>query len=417
MPLIWSVVASLVLSPISLISVSSTGEQANHTATGPAVSADGRFVAFQSFASNLVPGDTNGLTDVFVRDRRTGTTDRVSLTGAGGELSDHSFSGAISADGRYVAFVTAAAELAPGEPTGAPLVYLRDRRAGTTELICTSSAEVPARFECGEPALSADGRYVTFETRADTLVAGDTNDASDVFLRDRLAGTTTRVSVSGSGRQGDGDSRQASISHDGRSVTFESRASNLVRGDTNGVTDVFVRDRPAGTTTRASVSTAGRQGNGSSSAPRISATGRYVAFVSSATNFSPGGTAQDVFLRDRLAGKTTRVSVSSSEVPADKTSAEPDVSADGRYVTFTSDATNLGPAHNGEAKNVFIRDRRAGVTTSVAPTGAGDQPLENSLVQPTISGDGRTVAFATRSPFLVPPGTVGYQVLAYDNRR
>lgn len=303
MPLIWSVVASLVLSPISLISVSSTGEQANHTATGPAVSADGRFVAFQSFASNLVPGDTNGLTDVFVRDRRTGTTDRVSLTGAGGELSDHSGSGAISADGQYVAFVTAAAELAPGEPTGAPLVYLRDRRAGTTELICTSSAEVPARFECGGPALSADGRYVAFETRADTLVAGDTNDASDVFVRDRLAGTTTRVSVS------------------------------------------------------------------------------------------------------------------SSEVPADKTSAEPDVSADGRYVTFTSDATNLGPAHNGEAKNVFIRDRRAGVTTSVAPAGAGDQPLENSLVQPTISDDGRTVAFATRSPFLVPPGTVGYQVLAYDNRR
>ncbi|MEU4426814.1 hypothetical protein AB0F81_39850 [Actinoplanes sp. NPDC024001] len=409
----WVVVAGLVLAPTSVVSVSSAGQQGNSSSTSPAVSADGRFVAFESSASNLVPGDTNGVTDVFVRDRRSGVTERVSLTGAGGQLPDHSYSASVSADGRYVTFVTAAPAPDPSQPHGPPLVYVRDRRAGTTELICQSTAGIAAPYQCDEPAISADGRFVVFESFADTLVAGDTNGTSDVFVRDRLAGTTTRVSVSTTGRQATGDSRQASISRDGRYVAYESAAPDLVRGDTNAMTDVFVRDRLAGTTTRISTSTAGRQANGSSWLPQISATGRYVAFPSAATNFERGDTndQQDVFVRDRVAGTTTLVSLSSSGERANRFSSTPDISADGRFVTFSSDATNLEPAHTGEAVNVFIRDRRTGVTRSVAPAGSGGQPIEHGLFQPVLSDDASTVAFATVAPDLVPPDTTGYQVL------
>ena len=179
---------------------------------------------------------------------------------------------------------------------------MRDRQAGTTRRVSISSTGTQANDASDSPSISADGRYVAFHSDATNLVAGDTNGASDIFVRDRQAGTTTRVSVSSAESQGNDDSYNPSISADGRSVAFQSDASNLVANDTNGTSDIFVRDRQAGTTRRVSISSTGTQGNNNSDAPSISADGRYVAFPSDATNLVANDTngTSDVFVRGPL---------------------------------------------------------------------------------------------------------------------
>jgi Tol biopolymer transport system component len=388
-------------------SVSSGGEPGIGSSISGAVSADGRFVAMESSAANLVPGDTNGTVDVFVRDRRAGTTERVSVSNGGAQVEGESYSPSISADGRYVAFTSWSPDLLPAGTQGAPEIFVRDRRAGTTELVSVSTAGVPADYECASSRISADGRFVAFVTGAVNLVAGDTNGVSDVFVRDRRAGTTERVSVSSVGRQADGASTQPAISADGRYVAFSAAAANLVRGDTNQVDDVFLRDRRAGTTTRVSVSGTGGQSAAAGVSPAISATGRYVVFVSYDEQ------VQEIRLRDRRADGTTRVSVSSTGQPANRASGSPSVSADGRFVAFESSATNLAPGDVDEADNVFVRDRRAGTTIGFSPPNPADYPVEAGLFQPVISDNGRSVAFTSGAP-VFSPGAIGYQIIVRD---
>ena len=326
------------------VSVATDGTQANSDSLIPAISADGRYVAFESDA-NLVPGDTNEGWDVFVRDLRSGTTRRVSVATGGTQAGDDSGDGpAISADGRYVAFDSEASNLVPGDrtalttcscaicgrappsgsawPPTAPraTATASTRRSAPTGAMWPSIGRVeprPRRHERGLgrvrarsavghhragqrghqrypgqqlqlcPAISADGRYVAFWSGASNLVPGDTNEHYDVFVRDRQLGTTDRVSVASNGTQANGDSAFPAISADGRYVTFESEASNVVPGDTNHARDVFVRDLRSGTTERVSVATDGTQANGDSLIPAISADGRYVAFDSAASNSSP----------------------------------------------------------------------------------------------------------------------------------
>ena len=316
------------------VSVSSTGAQANDgTFDFPAISADGRYVAFSSLGSNLVPGDTNGTDDVFVRDRVAGTTSRVSVSSTGARANLSSRGASISADGRYVAFVSGASNLVPEETNVYVDVFVRDRVAGTTSLVSVTSTGAPADDEsCCGTSISADGRYVAFNSLASNLVLGDSNLADDVFVRDRVAGTTRRVSVSSSGAQANSFSVAPSISADGRYVAFVSYASNLVPGDTSRSVDVFVRDLVAGTTTRVSVSSSGAQAMGSSDMPSTSADGRYLAFVSLASNLVPGDTndTDDVFVRDQVAGTTSRVSVSSTGGQGSGLSFLPSISDDGR---------------------------------------------------------------------------------------
>jgi Tol biopolymer transport system component len=364
------------------VSVDSSGAQGNSYSGfnfgfyDLSISADGRFVAFDSYATNLVPGDTNGFIDVFVRDRQSGTTERVSVATGGTQGNNYSCAPLISADGRYIAFTSYAFDLVPGDTNGFADVFVRDRQSGTTQRVSVDSGGAQGNRDSGGTSISADGRYVAFSSEASNLVSGDTNGFFDVFVRDRQNATTERVSVDSGGAQGNGNSARASISADGRYVAFKSIATNLVPGDTNALDDVFVRDRQSGTTERVSVDSGGAQGNANSEdycSPSISADGRYVAFGSYATNLVPGDTNgfTDVFVRDRQSATTERVSVNSGGAQGNSYSLSPSISADGRYVAFDSSATNLVPGDTNGLYDVFVRDRNTAGFASLCDPGVG----------------------------------------------
>jgi Tol biopolymer transport system component len=401
------------------VNLSSSGEQANGSrcyacSGGPdtalAMTPDGRYVAFDSDASNLVPGDTNGTWDVFVRDRNTGQTERVSLSSDGTQGSGLSVHPALSADGRYVAFLSLAPNLVAGDTNGRIDVFVHDRLTGNTERVNVSSAgEEADNFVIDDPAISADGRYVTFGSSADNLAPADNNARADVFVRDRLAGTTERVSLSNGGSEGNSESRSPAISGDGRYVAFESFASNLVEGDTNGHLDVFLRDRQNGTTQRISVGAAG-EADSDSNAVALSADGRTAAFQSYASNLVAGDTdgSIDVFVRDLAANTTQQTSVASDGTqPTYGDSGGPTLSADGRYVTFYSNSNQLVPDDFGYT-DVFVHDRKTNATDRVSVNSSGEPgDFHSSYVTPAVSDDGRFVAFASFADNLVRNDTNG----------
>jgi Tol biopolymer transport system component len=393
------------------VSIATSGAQGNGDSGNGfspciSVSADGRYVAFYSLASNLVPGDTNGAHDVFVHDRQSKTIERVSVGSGGAQADGSSLGPSTSADGRFVAFESYATNLVPGDANGVVDVFVRDRQNGTTEFVSVDSNGIQGNDDSALASISADGRYVAFASFATNLVPGDTNDASDVFVHDRQTGTTERVSVDSGGLQGNNGSSYPSISADGRYVAFHSVASNLVAGDTNGSYDVFVHDRQSGLTERISVDSTGIQGNFSSSFPSISADGRCVAFTSVATNLVVGDTnfTDDVFVRDRQSGTTERVSVDSSAGQGNDSSRYPSISADARRIAFFSYASNLVPGDMNAHADVFVHDRQSG-TTERASVGSGGAEGNNESQFPSISADGRYVAFVSRASNLVSDDT------------
>jgi Tol biopolymer transport system component len=391
------------------VSLSTGGALGNDNSDQASISADGRYVAFASLATNLVAGDTNGVSDIFVRDRQTGTTVRASVATGGAQADGASYYPSISADGRYVAFLSHATNLVPGDTNGLEEIFVRDRQTGTTERVSVATGGAQADGFSFLPSISADGRYVAFSSTATNLVTGDTNHAEDVFVRDRQIGTTECVSLDSSGVQGNNSSLVCAISADGRYVAFGSFATNLVAGDTNGANDIFVRDRQTGTTERVSVATGGAQGNFGSQNPSISADGRYVAFTSDATNLVPGDTngREDVFVHDRQAGTTERVSLDSGGAQGnDLSDFSPSISADGRYVAFMSYATNLVPGDTNGVFDVFVRDRHAGTTERMSVATGGWQGNGTSEL-PSISANGRYVAFESSATNLVPGDSNG----------
>lgn len=390
---------------ITRVSVDSSGTQANNSSEFLALSADGQFVAFSSWATNLVAGDTNGQADIFVYDRDTGQTTRVSVSSAGTQANEISTFPAISADGRYVAFEIGSfnSNLIPGDTNDSSDILIHDRSTGQTTRVSVASNGTQGNGYSSQPTISADGRYVAFLSSATNLVAGDTNVKRDVFVHDRNTGQTTRASVSSNGVQANGDSAWATISADGRYVAFSSPANNLVADDTNGnKDDVFVHDRNTGQTTRVSVSSNGLQSDGTSSYPVISADGRYVAFLSNANNLVPDdlNTVWDVFVHDRSTGNTQRVSVASDGTQSNRDNSGwfPAISADGRYVAFQSDATNLVPC--GTGRQILIHDRETGETRRVSETTDGTAGNSTSD-RPTISAGGSYVAFLSNASNLV----------------
>ena len=291
------------------VSVGPGGRQANGPSARPVISGDGVLVAFESAASNLLPddvlgrrADTNGVRDVFVYNRSTQTTIRVSVASDGTQGTGESVRPSISADGRFVAFQTQSAFVSD-DTNDKTDVYIHDLGTGTTERVSEGNGGVQANGSSFSPSLSADGRFVAYWSNATNLVADDTNRTADVFVADRHTGQTERVSVGTAGTEADGLSSDPSISPDGRYVAFWSEATNLVPDDTSGKRDVFVADRVAHTTTRVSVASDGTQSNGDSYSPCIALTddGRVlVAFDSAATNLTPGRNAttkgSDVFI-------------------------------------------------------------------------------------------------------------------------
>ncbi|MBF5033771.1 PD40 domain-containing protein [Micromonospora sp. ANENR4] len=374
------------------------------------MSRGGRFVSFASRASNLVPGDTNAVDDVFIRDRFTATTSRVSVSSSGAQGNAYSTGPATSGSGRYVAFVSAASNLVPGDTNGVPDVFVRDRLAATTTRVSVAASGAQGDAESTVPSISYDGRFVAFSSFASNLVPGDTNGVPDVFVRDRLLGTTTRVSVSGAGAQGNGLSgfTSSTISGGGRYVIFYSVASNLVPEDTNGLADIFVRDRLLGTTSRVSVSSTGGQADGASSGPAISADGRFVAFSSSASNLVSGDTngAEDVFVRDLAAGVTRRVSVKPGDAQGNGPSNQPALSGDGRRVAFVSQASNLVAGDTNAAEDVFLAGWWVGTTTRLSVSAEGAQADDGSN-DPSIDYSGRSVSFTSFATNLVFGDTNG----------
>ena len=296
----------------------------------PAISADGRYIAFSSNAKNLVPRDTNNTADIFVYDINTEETTRVSIASDGTQWNSYSESPSISADGRYVAFTSGASNLIPGEINEGGL-FVHDRQTKQTTRIGDGA----------QSSISADGRYVAFWVKT-----FDTELNASIFVHDRQTSQTTLVSINSDGMEADDYSYFPSISADGRYVGFASRAHNLVPENTNGFSNVFVHDRRSKQTTLVNIALDGSGGDGfGSSSPSISADGRYVAFFSSSNNLVEGDTnavfVSDVFVRDRLTKQTTRVNVASDGTQSNGSSGGPVISADGRYVTFSSSANNL----------------------------------------------------------------------------
>ena len=391
------------------VNLASNGAEANSESYDSAISADGQHVAFRSNASNLVLADTNGTYDMFVHDRATGATERVSLASDGAEADSSSSIPAISADGRHVAFESKASNLVPADGNGVQDVFVHDRATGVTARVSVASDGVEANAYSYTPSIGTDGRHVAFVSYASNLVPADTNETWDVFVHDRTTGVTERVSLGSEGAQANADSYDPVIGANGRDIAFWSYASNLIPADTNGTWDVFVHDRDTGTTERVSETSDGIEGNRSSKTPAISADGRYVAFTSSAFNLVPAdtdGKAADMFVHDRATGVTERVSVASDGAEANSSCFTGAISADGRHVAFDSLASNLVPGDTNGTLDVFVHDRVTGATERVNLGSDGTEANAFSYT-PAITADGRHVAFRSYASNLVPADTNG----------
>ena len=328
------------------VSVNSAELQADGGSVTPAVSSDGAHIAFTSGATNLHGGPHN-TNDVYVRDRVRGATELVSKASSGQFANGRSLAPAISGDGQIIAFQSRASNLAAGDSNAADDIYVHDRRTAITSLVSVTTNGTVGNAASSDPAVSDDGRYVAFASDASNLVPGDTNSTTDVFVYDRVNRSTTRASVGTTGGQGTGQSRNPSISRNGQKVAFESAAANLIgTADTNGFVDVFVGTR-TGVQIRVSESNLGAQGNSSSRNPAISADGSAVAFDSRASNLVNGDTNSraDVFHHNLSTRQTIRVSNGNSgsviNDPANGESGQPSINATGRVIAFHSTATNL----------------------------------------------------------------------------
>jgi len=416
--LVAAAVSGALAGETQLVSVSSDGEHANDSAGYAFVSANGRYVAFQSGATNLVPGDTNGQPDVFLRDRKTGQTIRASVDSTGIEADGNSDGAVISGNGRFIAFASDATNLVDRDTNRARDVFLHDRKTRRTERVSLPALGLQSPGGCYSPSLSRTARFVAFGSSANSLVGDTADTTANVFVRDVKKRTTTRITNGLYLQRADADSHWPSLSGNGRFVVFQSYATNLVEGDTNDVGDVFVHDRKTGTTTRVSVGVDGEQSNGGSFDPQISANGRMVAFVSRASNLVPGddNAVLDVFVHDRKRGTTTRASVIPAGGDANGASYFPGISANGRAVSFYSEASDLVDGDTNDAEDVFVRDLRKRRTTRVSVASDGTQANAYSE-DPTISGNGRFVAFSGAASNLVPGDTPSTEKVFVHDRK
>lgn len=344
---------------IMRVSTAQDGSQAMFGSSGNArMSADGQYVVFSSAATNLVPGDTNNFTDIFRKELATGAIVRVSVAAAGTEGDNHSENAQISADGRYVVFETEATNMIPEISHGGRQIFRKDLTTGEVVRVSTSATGGMNGGNNSEAQISADGRYVVFKSTATNLVPGDTNGRADIFRKDLVTGEIVRVSTDKDGLQSAGESSDATLSADGRYVVFESSASNLVEGDTNTTYDIFRKDLATGEIVRVSTAADGAQSLGHSRGSDVSSDGRYVVFRSSAGDLVSGDTngANDIFRKDLVTGEIVRISVAANGSESALDSSIATISADGRYVLFQSAADTLVPGDRNGKTDVFRAD-------------------------------------------------------------
>ena len=393
------------LPELTRVSVSSEGEQADDGSQLSAISDDGQRVVFQTRASNLVAGDTNGRSDIFVHSMASGTTVRVSVSTDGTEANGHSYEPDISADGRFVAFYSYANNLVEGV-TSHNQLYVHDLLTGTTEHVSVNAAGETADGAVMSPSLSADGRYVAAVSRSSNLFDGDADEGRDIVVFDRETGEVTLVSVSSDGVMAEGYHSEPDISADGSIVTFMGRTSTLVDDDEGDIDDIFVHNLRTSETTRVSVSTDGVQSNGYSYDPSISADGRLISFLSYADNLVEGDTNDmgDIFVVDTQTGALERVSTSSDGAESNGQSSLSRLSADGRFVAFHSRASNLVAGDTNDEWDIFVHDRDHGTTERISINIGGEQGNDTSR-NPSISGDGQFVSFYSYADNLVEGDT------------
>lgn len=465
---------------VELISQASDGTRANSDSGSPAISADGRYVVFSSFASNLVPDDTNGHTDIFIRDRTNATTARVSVphppaqASLGTEANGSSFAPAISADGRFVAYASSATNLVAYDTNNVQDIFVTELDLGATTPVPIATTRVSAALNLADqtadiftattignsvlamtadehqgrlvvivagtgqgqvreivsndattltvdsawtitpdsssvfrvisqtdadsnlPFLSNDARVVAFQSSATNLAANDTNDSQDIFVHDRITGQTARVSVRSDGSEHAGISSAPCLSADGLLVVFQSEA-RLSQQDTNYLRDIYLHDRNTATTIRLSLASDATPGNSISTISSLSANGRFALFASLSSNLVTDDTnnAADLFLRDRDTAETSRVSLANDGSEADGSSDfAAEISGAGRLVVFSSSAANLISGDTNGQADIFLRDRQAATTTRVSLALGGTQP-NAAATAPVISADGSVIAFSS----------------------
>lgn len=398
-----------------IVSVSNAGllGSADSGLNGVSVSAGGRFIAFSSGASNLVAGDANGVSDIFVRDRQTGKTEMISVSSNSAKSNADSINPAISADGRCVTFTSAATTLVNTAIGGYHQIFLRDRLTGKTELASIGTDGSPANSDCDSSSISMDGRYVAFVSSANNLVAGVSG--TQIYVRDRKSGTTEVASTSSSGVVGNAMSANPSISLNGRFVAFASDSTNLVASDKNAKRDIFLRDRQMHTTSLVSVTSNGTQGSDDSDHPCVNGVGRVVAFSSKASNLTATvkhGIYQ-IYARDMQTSSMSLISASTSGTQANGSSYAPSISSDGRFIAFYSNSTNLISGYQLGYSQVFVRDRQAGSTEMSSVTSAGVQGNANSTVS-AIAANGRFVSFASSATNFISGQVSHINVYAHD---
>ena len=314
-----------------------------------------------------------------------------------------------SADGRFVAFESLATNLtAVADANVFQDIYLHDRLTGTTTRVSMGLLSAEPDGLSSLPKISADGGFVVFESQATNLVTADTNGLQDIFLWSRITGSITRVSVDSLGAQAiGGDSSSPSITADGSIIAFDSDATNLIAVDVNAATDIFIRIPLTASTSRVSVDSNGAPGNDDSTAPALSADGNFVVFDSNATNLVALDTNlnRDIFFHNRLTGTTERISVASNATQGNGDSQDARVSDDGRIVAFESLATNLVAADTNALSDIFVHDRQNGTTTRISVASDGSQGVGGVSLQNSMSADGRYVAFESDATNLVPADT------------
>ncbi|WP_051967286.1 TolB family protein [Kitasatospora mediocidica] len=394
------------------VSLAPDGTQPDGGSYPVALSASGRYALFTSTAENLVPGGTNGFGGILVRDLWSKRVERIDVSDGGAPADSYSTAGGISADGRYVVFSSAADNLVPADTNGATDIFVRDLRTGRTERISTGDPALgPQTGDSFSPTISADGRYVAYASNRTDLVPGDTNQASDIFVFDRRTGTTVRADVTGAGAQTAFGSFQPAISADGSRVAFVSRDSSLLPAGPGAVRSplaihkprfypLYVHDLRTGTTSLASVAADGSAAlvGGASLSPD----GRYAVFTSFGDDI-PAPT--QVLVRDLDRGTTTVVSTAPDGTPGDASSHEIGMTADDRWAYFASDAGNLLPGGTGQSVGFFRRDLRTGTTQRVTPTAPGGAAVPLDEGEQAIDALGTTLLFAAGDSALVPGDT------------
>jgi Tol biopolymer transport system component len=400
---------------IRRVNTSSSGEQANGSCADPAISGNGRYVVFSSLASNLVPDDTNNVRDVFLKDLATGSTVRVSLNADGSQATtDNEFSPmspSISADGRFVAFLTFS-RLLPRDTNIHSDVYVKDMWTGELDLVSTAADETLANFRNHAPSISPDGRYVVFASQASNFVPEDSTITMDIYLKDRVTRSIRLASSNAAGTSGgDNSSMKPVVSAGGRYVAFMSYAHNLITPDIN-YTDIYVKDMQTGAIERANTNAAGVIESNDADLPSISADGRYVAFQSKFYGPPPTSMTR-IYIKDRQSGQLLRGDrLSTGAAQTTGISLAPAISADGRFVSFNSASTGFVSGDINGLADIYVHDLSLGLNQRAALPGG--VMADGASGEASISRDGRYVVFASAATNLVEEAASGRHIFIHD---